>query len=61
MMGGSAPSYSSASPLIVHIGYTLEDSFAQLIWNIPYANLEYKNCRGVSPRGYQQQQKFYPE
>ena len=48
----SAPSHNSPSPLTIRVNQALDDSFAQVIQNIPSANLEYKNCGGVSPWGF---------
>ena len=40
--------YNNQTPLIVRINQAL-DLFAQVIQNIPCANLEFKNYGGVSP------------
>ena len=47
--GNSAPFHNSPSPLTVCVNQALDDSFAQVIQNIPSANLQCKNCGGVSP------------
>jgi len=46
------PSQSYPSPLIVRISQSLVVAFAQVIQNTPCANLEYKNCGGISSEGF---------
>ena len=50
-IANSAPSHNSPSPLTVRVNQALDISFAQVIQNIPRANLRYRNCCRVSHLG----------